>query len=135
MANSIVNWYGSRVKLLVAEAQAEILDRLAFEIEGQAKVNIRDNGQIDTGFMVNSGYTVSAKRNGYSEALVEASARNPDATMAPQVQLKRGEAAVVFGAEYSIFQEMRQSFLYKALVDVAQRSGAVILAVGRRKFR
>ena len=64
-----------------------ILTEVAIAIEAQTKINIVDNGQVDTGFMLNSA--------GHEPA-------------------KDGKAAAFVAAEYAIYQEARRSFLYKA---------------------
>ena len=120
MAESKVNWYQDRVILSVDKATDEMLTKLAFQIEGQAKVNIRDNGQIDTGFMVNSVYAVPpGGGSDYAEAQGAAEARNPKAVMLAETQAPEGGAAVAAGAEYAVYQEMANSFLYRALEQVA----------------
>ena len=123
MAESKVNWYQDRVILSVEGASREMLAKLAFAVEGQAKVNIRDNGQIDTGFMVNSVYAVPpGGGSDYAEAKSAAEARNPEAAMLTEAQAPEGGAAVAAGAEYAVYQEMANSFLYRALEQVAGKA-------------
>jgi hypothetical protein len=133
--SSKVNWYGDRVSLQVEGAEREIIKRLAFQTEGQAKVNIQANGQIDTGYMLNSVYAVTPDGDDYAEAAGAASARNPEAEMAPRVEAPEGGAAVAVGAEYAAYQEMANAFLYPALETVAGQAEGVIVAVGRERLR
>lgn len=56
MPQSTVNWYGETVKAQTKQDGKKALLALAFQIEGQAKINITNNGQVDTGFMRNSVY-------------------------------------------------------------------------------
>lgn len=127
-----VNWYGDDVKLIVDDAAQDVLVRTAFQVEGQAKANIQANGQIDTGFMLNSGYTTAPGINGHSAAQANARAQNPDGVMAPPYRVNDG-AAVHFGAEYTIYQELANSFLYRALDQVKRQVGGTIETVARER--
>ncbi len=126
-------FYTEQVKVVVSEATDLLAEEIAFALEGQAKANIVANDQVDTGFMLNSVYAVTRKSgSGYGQAQGEASARNPDAEMAPEVQLSGGAAsAVVVGAEYAVHQENRKSFLYKAAETVARQAGGMAERVGK----
>jgi hypothetical protein len=135
MADAKVDWYGEDVRLVVEGATAEILAELGFQVEGQAKVNIVANDQVDTGFMLNSGYTITPERSGYGTAKKMAGPKNPEAQMGPEPRLPEGAgAAVVWGAEYSIYQELLKSFLYRALEQVAKGAGGTIERVGKEEL-
>lgn len=123
-----VNWYGERVQALINDAQERVLDEMAFATEAQAKINIRDNDQIDTGFMLNSVYTLSSRRDGHGRAMAESMMRAPR-ELAPKPAVKHGEAAVTVGARYAVYQEMKKSFLYRAVEAVAKQFGARIRTV------
>ena len=143
MADGHVNWYGERVTAVLKDADEKILDQLAFQTLGQARINIRENRQIDTGFMTNSGYVISAQRNTYhqtwptgeypwkagkhggkpGEAYSERASQAPVDT--------RVESVVAFAAHYSIFLELRRSFLYQAIQDVVKHFDGI---VRREKF-
>lgn len=130
-----VNWYGDDVRLAFNDAAEEVLRRAAFQIVAQAKVNISVNGQVDTGFMRASGYViVKDEGDTFSAAQSDATSRNPDAVMAPRARLRDGDvAAVCFGAEYSIYQERRRSFLYRALEQTSDEIGGLIEEVSRER--
>lgn len=113
--------YLDQVKLTVKGATQQALEALAFEVEGQAKINIQQNGQVDTGFLLNSVYTITPASSGFAAAQSAAALRAPR-SMAPAPQVGEG-AAVVVGAEYAIYQEIRKAFLYPAGVKVAQQAG------------
>jgi hypothetical protein len=134
LANGRVDWYGEDVILTVDDTTGQVLARIALQVEGQAKVNIQANGQIDTGFMLNSGYTVTDDESTYAEALAKASSRNPEGEMVQQVALPEGVgAAVAFGAEYAVFQELIESFLYRALEQVGPNVEGIIATVAREE--
>ncbi len=137
MVTGKVDWYAEQVLLRVDKATDELLDKVALQVAGQAKINIRDNGQIDTGFMVNSVYTVTRKGSGYSQALAEALTQiwskkkqknvNHSGDMGPEIGLpENAKAGVAVGAEYAIYQEIKRSFLYKALEQVVPQVGGAI---------
>ena len=54
---------------------------IAHLVEGETKDNIRDNRQVDTGFMVNSVYVKSSGVSGYADAKAAAQAKNPSTTV------------------------------------------------------
>ena len=66
----------------VLHAADDAVTALAFQVEGQAKINVRENGQIDTGFMLNSIYTVAPEGNTYRQAWSPLR-RTPRANRAP----------------------------------------------------
>ena len=98
-----VEWFGDDVQLKLEGATDEMIKAAAFMVEGQAKVNITTNGQVDTGFMRASVYTM----------------------------LQDGGAIVGVGADYGIYQETLRPFLYPALERVAQSKGGEVVAAGR----
>lgn len=126
-------FYTEAVLVKVHEAVDVIAEEVAFALEGQAKANIVANDQVDTGFMLNSVYAVTRSGSGYGSAQGAAKSRNPDAEMGPEVSLNKAKAVVVVGAEYAVYQEEKQSFLYKAGEDVAGQIGGIVEKVGREQ--
>lgn len=121
-----VKWYGDEVKrLLLDRAMPEMITAAALMVEGQAKVNINVNGQIDTGFMINSVYANGPGVASYAPTAVPGKMANQPA------EPPKGGAVVGVAAEYAIFQEERNSFLYPALETVAGRMGGKIVSAGR----
>lgn len=129
--------------MLIRQAEERLLDKLAFTCEGEAKQNIRDNDQVDTGFMMNSVYAVSAERNDYNQTWSTGNypwklekhggyAGTTYCELAPRVGINKHESACVVGAHYAIYQEMNQTFLYKAFEDTAKRFGAILKTVKLR---
>ena len=128
-----VDWYANDVLLAIEEATHEALLAMGFDVEGQAKINVQQNGQIDTGFMVNSVYTTDGSESGYRAASAAAHAKNPEGEMAPEADAGEG-VAVAVGASYAVYQEMKNSFLYRGLEQVAGgRAEAAIEQVARRR--
>lgn len=121
-------------------ATEEALRQLALQIEAQTKVNIRDNDQVDTGFMMNSVYTVTEKGSGYGEAKASAEGQATNRAgehvdhsedMGPEPPLGDATAAVAVGALYAIYQEAKRSFLYAALQEVVPKFGGIVKLVRR----
>lgn len=134
MADVQVNWYGERVILRVKDATREILGQLALRGEGLAKENIQANNQIDTGFMLNTVYSVlpdgaasptweSGQYMDSSGKLVQRNAGTP-APVGPEA------AAVGCVAEYAVFQELANSFLYRAMEQLVSEGTGIIQTVG-----
>ena len=123
-----VKWYGDEVLLKLKDATAEMIDKAAFLIEGQAKIN----APVDTGFMRNSIYVVTPKSNTYSAAKGSARSARNDRDVAPQANPPENGAVVAVGAEYAIYQEMQQAFLYPALESVAASKGGEIVSAGKK---
>ncbi len=126
-----VRWYEDTVKLKLRNASDAMVDQAAFLVEGQTKVNIRNNGQVDTGFMMNSVYAVTPKADTYGQAQSSAKNAASEKDMAPKADPPKNGAVVAVGAEYAIFQEERTAFLYPALETVAGQMGGKVVAAGR----
>lgn len=131
MPRPTVNWYENNVRLVVDDASDEVVNQLAFQVLGQARINIQQNGQIDTGFLLNSGYVVSENANTFGDTDPSGeyqSRKSGDSVRRERVDQPRspddGGAVVGFAADYAIYQEMANSFLYTALEQVAAQAGA-----------
>lgn len=134
-----VNWYSQRVKVQIdKQVTKPVLDALAFQIEAQTKVNITDNGQVDTGFMRNSTYVVTPLRNTHGQTAESGTYPSPKTGQSVQrnavaaASPPEGGAIVAVAAEYAVYQETKNSFLWRAVETVAgQRADAVIRQVAR----
>ena len=132
-----LQWYGGQARMIVQDASDEMMLRLALMVETEAKLNVVENDQIDTGFMLNTIYHVAPASNSYSSTEAGGVKVGKDGTKrtvekAPQVDIPpEFQAAVAVGAEYAVFQEMRRSFLYLALEQVADKAPGVIVEVGK----
>ena len=115
--------YLDHVEVVLEEATGEVLKQLAYRIVERTQGNIRSNDQIDTGFMVNSVYPVWQDGSGFGSAQAQARAM-ADREMIDE-QLEDGaSAAVVVGANYAIYQESANPFLYPAAQAAAAEFGA-----------
>lgn len=133
--NGRVDWYGDDVLLAVDGATNEFVSQIAFMVEGEAKVG----APVDTGFMRNAIYAITPLGQGAPapSGMYRSSAegRIVERRRAESVpELGEGEAAVHAAAEYTIFQEMAQGFLYRALEKAQGFAGGVIESVGREWF-
>lgn len=139
MAKPQINWYENDVRLVVEDASAEMVSQLAFQTLGQAQINIQQNGQIDTGFLLNSGYVVSERDDTFGNT--DPSGAYPSRKGGGTVQRVRvdqprtpndeGGAVVGFAAEYAIYQEMQNTYLYRALEQVAAQGGSTVQVTPR----
>ena len=125
MPASEVNWYANDVLLVVDEATDDLLTRLAFQGEGYAKID----APVDTGFMRNAIYGFGP--SGSHRAEVQGAEGQE---MADPPKLGPGEAAIHGAANYTIYQEERVGFLYKALEQLKRIAGGVIREVGKEHF-
>jgi hypothetical protein len=118
-----IKMYLDHVEVTVEEASEEVLKQLALRIVERTQLNIRENDQIDTGFMVNSTYPIWKDGSGFEEAQAEASAKAPDREMINEPLEAEASAGVVVGANYAIYQENLQPFLYPASEAAAAEFG------------
>lgn len=132
-----LDWYGKDASALVKRATSQSVKRLAFTLEGATKDRITSNGQVDTGFMRNSVYAITAdgKSGGVESAIFKGvkskktgkigQARKRTSLSAPEL---RGEYAafVGVGADYAVHQEMKNSFLRTSFDQVAVDAPSII---------
>lgn len=144
-----INWYGDRVAARVRSAQRQFIRAVALQVEGQTKVNIAANNQVDTGFMLNSVYSVWSGASGdvavtrYARAFASSDkvvrkalskelrrkARKQWRVMAiagrmmapARLPADDMSAIVGVGASYALYQEERHSFLLAAIRTVANQ--------------
>lgn len=133
-----VNWYANNVKADVRDRSRKAKLKVAFQIEGQAKINITENGQVDTGFMRNTVYVTGSGQSNYGNAASSGeytSAKQGDSVpreIAPEVNATGDDVYVVVGANYAIYQEGGNSFLYRALEQVAGSQAEVAIVESAR---
>lgn len=138
-----VKLYLERVEAVVKGATEEGLAALALLIEGKTKANIVANGQVDTGFMLNSVYAISRRSSNFgaaqAKALGSVYSRKTGRRVAPRAM--GGEpsfpdnetlAGVVVGANYAIYQELDRPFLRPAAEEVVGRAGGTLEPIYRR---
>jgi len=126
VADSRVDWYGDDVILTVGEATDELLTRLAFQGEGLAKID----APVDTGFMRNAIYGLGPNGSHRSEAQGGA-AGAADRELGAEPRLSGRTAAIHGAALYTIHQEERTGFMYRALERLRDIAAGEIKQVGR----
>jgi len=131
-----VNWYDKNVLMVMEDAMDDILTSVAFQVEGHAKVD----APVDTGFMRNAIYTIEAdSKSHYNETDPngEYTSKNTGEkslrVKAPEEPPKDHTAIVHAAASYTIYQEMKKSFLYKALKTVKREVGGIIKIVAKER--
>lgn len=141
--------YLDHVRLTIENATEEALRQAAFQIVAHAQVNVQTNAQIDTGFMLNAIYAVTRQDSGYAAAKSQAEQHltsrktgqpvDKSGSMAPERSPEEGGedvlAIVVAGANYSIYQEQQNSFLYRAAEQAAGEVGGTAEAIYQDQVR
>ena len=143
MAKAKVNLRIREVKATIKNANDEVLKQFAYRITERTQMNIRENDQIDTGFMVNAIYPIWEDGSEYAQAKLQASGHRTSSKtgrtvdrdrMAPEARLKSGaSAAVVVGANYAIYQEQRMPFLWPAAEESAREFGGTAQRIYEEK--
>lgn len=124
-----VNWYQDDVILAVDGASEQSLLAIAIQIEAIAKTK----AAVDTGFMRNASYVVGVNTNTFQARSEEIDGTVHETVSAPE-PAPPGGATVGFAANYTIYVEEHQPFLYPAALAVQQEAGGIIEAVGREHF-
>lgn len=115
-----VRWYSKdKLTARLSSITDEGLYNIGLEIQKQAARNITANGQVDTGFMRASIYTVGrGGRSNYAARRAYAR-RHAKRDFAPEAHATdKQPVAVAAGATYAIYQEARRGFLYRACAQV-----------------
>jgi hypothetical protein len=134
-----IDWFGDEVAFKIKGATDESIRAAAFWIESESRQNIQRNGQIDTSFMINSGYVRTEKETTYGSTQTSGSytnkeGENVERDRAPEIQLPKGQTALVaFGANYTLWQELIQPFLFPALESAKRVTGGIIEKTAKKK--
>ena len=127
VANKDLQWHGGDILLQLKGATTEALTSLAFAVEAEAKLNVTDNQQVDTGFMRNAIYTTSPDVSTYGNTPGSGYEFGANGYVyreqAREMSAAEGEILVVAAAEYSLDQELKQSFLLKAVNTLGTEQG------------
>ena len=128
-----------KVNLRVGEVRTGIervadatMDKFADEVILEARVRSR----VDTGFQRASIYKVTRLGDTYQKALREARALNPKASFEGRMRKLPGfgRAMVVCGANYSLFNELREPFMVPAKAAAIAKMAKILEAAGRTEF-
>lgn len=134
-----VDFSRGRIDAAVDASMQQILDQAAKAIVRKAQANIQANDQIDTSFLLNSGYTVSALDDSYGQTWpdgvypwrpskhggMSGTARREKA---PKLSSKPDRAYAAFAAIYAIYPESQRPFLWPAAADVQAELGRIVSA-------
>ena len=121
MSNDVI-WYGDEVGAEIRDGLKDALYAMALQVTALSKVNIQQNGQIDTGFMLNSAYAVGPDgQNSYAPPSI------PDRRAAP-MQSPNDDLEAIAGhsAEYTLYQEVKIPFLEPALEKVRSDAPGIL---------
>jgi hypothetical protein len=116
-------WYLDEVKVSIGDGTSEAVEQLVFLIEATAKGHITGNGQVDTGFMRSAVYAAIEREDHRPAAEADAKGR-ADRVMVP-ADVRPGQDKIVgiihCAADYAIYQELRDPFLYSAAEIAAEK--------------
>jgi hypothetical protein len=107
---------------------------ICFAIQEQAQVNIRDNGSIDTGSMLNSAYVETSTQSGRAEAIGKAAGASASATIADQGTpiTEPAQGKVAFCVEHAIYVEFgtvnaaEKPYLGPAVEEIKPKAAKVL---------
>jgi hypothetical protein len=122
--------YQDEVLRQIIEEQQPILEQLAIQAAERVQAKIIENGQVWTGFMLESVYPFWPGGSEYDVAVSAAMAQNIDPDTGKQVNhdgmidapaesSNDLEAGVGVAATYAIYNELRNSFLEAAMTEVS----------------
>lgn len=121
---SSLKWYASNVKAAFKRPIQDGLTRVAMRVRSQARRNLTANDQVDTRFLWNSIYVATPDKvtdiPPDGNYLGKKTGRMERREAGPVVQPKEG-AVVGVAADYGIYPELENSYLYRALEQVAGR--------------
>lgn len=130
MAASL-KWYDSNVKKVISKEAQVGLTRVAMLTRRQARRNITENDQIDTKHLWNTIYVATPTEitdiPPDGEYLSRRTGRMEHRESGPIVQPQDG-AHVGAAASHAIYVELQQSFLYRAIDQVAGRQAEAAMA-------
>lgn len=128
---SSLKWFASNVKATFRRPIQDGLTNVAMLVRRQARRNLTGNGQIDTKFLWNSVYVATPEKITTiapdGEYLSAKTGRMVKRQSGPIVQPADG-AHVGAAAEYSVYPELENSFLYRAIDQVAGRQAEGAMA-------
>ena len=123
-----VKWDETKLQGELKVKTEAMLNKAAKRIETRTKEGINELNLIDTGFMINSVYSATEKRSGYSRTYDTGRYEDREENMvhrerSEEIVPNEGEAIVHVAAEYFMDWELRYSILYNALVAAASEFG------------
>lgn len=128
---SSLKWFASNVKATFKRPILDGLTNVAMLTRRQARHNLTENDQVDTKFLWNSIYVATPEKMTTiapdGEYLAKKSGRMEKRQSGPIVQPADG-AHVGVAADYGVYVELDNSFLYRAIEQVAgrQAEGAMV---------
>jgi hypothetical protein len=126
-----LKWFDSNVKRTIRLQGQQGIARVAMLVRRQARRNLTENGQNDTKFLHNSIYVATPDKvtpvAPDGRYLSTKTGKMVERKSGPIVQPTDG-AHVGVAAEYGIYPELENSFLYRAIGQVAGRQAEDAMA-------
>lgn len=125
---STVQWFGDKAFLFFNKRAQKGVEALAYDVRERARRNLEADGHIDTKFLYNSIYV--ATPNGTSPIHPSGEYTNREGDQVRRnngeiVSVRRG-AFVGAAADYAIYVELMDSFLWRAIEETAGASDSVL---------
>lgn len=121
---SSLKWFASNVKATFKRPIQDGLTNIGMLVRRQARRNLTENNQVDTKFLWNSIYVATPEKvtqiAADGEYLARKSGKIEPRQSGPIVQPSIG-VHVGVAAEYGIYPELENSYLYRAIEQVAGR--------------
>jgi hypothetical protein len=124
--------------VVVEGASDDILTAAAFQAEGTAKAD--STMPVDTGFMWNAVYGIGPEKDHRGQAqptgmyTSKKTGQESLHVLAPEPDVPEHTAALHGAAHYTIYQEIKHGFMYRALQAVTGQIGGIIRQVGKERF-
>lgn len=104
MASGVQSNHFAAIAEAFPEAVGKVVRKTAFDLQAAMQAHIRANGQIDTGFLVNSVYVVTSEDNSYN------SGGHADAFASVDAPREPTTAYVAVAANYGAYQNYGTRF-------------------------
>jgi hypothetical protein len=136
---SKLNWYGDDARIHIDGLTADGLRAAVLQMSAEAKINATTNGQVDTGFMRNSIYTIFPDgQSSYGDILTSGRYTNRQGDVVERVAAPEGDlpdgagvtAVLAVAAEYALYQEIAQPFIWPAIDAVRDQIGRLMTGRG-----
>ncbi len=130
--------FAKQFRVRIDDATRDLLNEAAIAGAGYAQQNMVANDSIDTGFALNSIHAVLVNGQSVAASTTELTDKQGELvqrTSAGLPAMGDTTSAVGCAADYAIFIEIREPFLFPAIDQVKQDFGGIVQVVRRKRGR
>lgn len=127
-----VKWFADKVHLVINKRAQTVIEDLAYEVRDNARKILEEDDHIDTRFLYNSIYVSTPNGSSpihpsgtYTSTKGNGQVRRENG---PIVNVSRG-AFVGAAADYAIYVELQDSFIYRALEETRGAASKVLTGI------